>query len=398
MNNRDKGFIIIFFTCLILLFNSCIEPLKPDLDKSDLELQLVVEGQLTDEPGPFKVRLTKSGSVYTEQDVYKVEPVNGADVHISDDKGNDFHLFQGENGWYETTEKCLQGIPGNTYTLQITNQDGTRYESTPEMMHEGPPVDSVFYEKEQRTLIKEEMVSQEEYLTILLNTRAKGDGINYFKWEFEETWEFKMPEYIEIVNAGIDEQGNPFKSKSMKTVDVASEKLHCWGSETSKSILIKSTADNLVGEIRRFPLTSIGPEEDRLGIRYSILVKQYRISKELYIFFEKLRNLNETNAGIYDKIPGPVYGNIKYSSGNKYALGYFFASSVKSKRIFIDQADVHVNTRSAYFNCQWDSPQRPYVSEYFYGLTDSGNAYVWSADKNCTDCRERGTNAKPDYW
>ena len=394
-------FILIFLLSLIFAFYSCIEPFKPELDNKDTASLLAVEGQVTDETGPFKVRLTKSGPVYTYQDIYKIDPVSDANVHISDDKENDFQLYPVENGWYETEDKNLKGVPGNTYTLHITDKDGSQYESTPELLLDVSDIDSVFYEEEQRTRIEGETVSLESWLNILLNTRASGNGIHYFKWEFEETWEFKMPEYVRITKH-IRIEGIIIDSAYMVLLEIAPEKLHCWVSEASKSILIKSTASNLSGEIKRYPLTSIGPGDDRLSTRYSILVKQFALDKELYDFFKKLEDVNETNGGMYDKIPAPVFGNIMCCSGNKKALGYFFASGVKTKRIFIDNLDVHVERGySAYSGCGWEYPQL-IGDYYFYGKIVDGNADVgtdvWSRNKYCTDCRERGTDVKPDFW
>jgi len=396
---------------MTLLLNSCIDPFKPDLAKNDLESQLVVEGTITDEPGPFKVRLTKSGSIYpiqySDKVVYNPEPVSGADVHITDDKGNDFHLYQGVNGWYETIDTCLQGVPGNTYTLQITDADGNRFESTPELMMEVPPIESLFFEEKQRISIKRDEVSQELWLDILLNTRMPADGIHYLKWEFEETWEFKMPEYIRVDKRFSDSPtciGRAGESIPIMTwVTIPPEQFHCWGSEASKSILVKSTVDNLTGEIKSFPLISIGPEDDRLSIRYSILVKQYSLNKELYDFFKKLENLNETNGGMYDKMPSPLYGNIQSLSGDKKVLGFFLVSTVKTKRIFIDNRDVHVKTgHNAYFSCGWVAPPLCMFPYYYYGkIVDNGTyigTNVWSTEKFCTDCRERGKSVKPDFW
>lgn len=394
-------FILLRFFLIILVLYSCVEPFKPELDNKDTVHLLVVEGKVTDETGPFKVRLSRSGPVYTYQTSNSFQPVSDADVHISDDKGNDFQLHPVDDGWYETEDKNLIGVPGNTYTLHITDKEGGQYESTPELMLDVPPIDNVFYEVEQRTHIEGEAVSQEDWLDILLNTQSTGEGIQYFKWEFEETWEFNMPEYVRIIkHVGIEQK--IIDSAYLVLLEIASEKLHCWCSEASKSILVKSTADNLSGEIKRFPLASIGPGDDRLSIKYSILAKQYALNKELYVFFRKLEGLNETNGGIYDKIPTPLYGNIQSASGNKKALGYFFASAIKTKRIFIDGREVHVETGyNAYSGCGWEYP--PLMGDYFfYGKIVEGNADigadVWSKNKYCTDCRERGTNIKPDFW
>lgn len=259
-----------------------------------------MEGIITDQPGPFKVRLTKSASVYAEQDIISFEPVAGAAVHILDDKGNDFHLYQGVNGFYETIDTCLQGIPGNTYKLHITDEDGVQYESTPELMLEVPP---------------------------------------------------------------------------------------SWTTEYSRSILVNSTVSSRTDSILSYPITSIGPEDDRLGNRYSILVKQYDLNKELYDYFKKLESLNETNGGIFDKLPSPLYGNIHSVSGNKPVLGYFFVSAVKTKRIFISNGETHMKTgHSEYSKCGWVSPPLCYSPYYHYGKISEGDSYVvglevWGTDK-----------------
>jgi len=384
-----------YFIILLIIIFSCIEPFRPDLNKNDLEYLLVTEGKVTDECGPFKVRLSKSGEVYTYQTTNSFEPIPDAEVQISDDKGNIYPLYHVGEGWYETIDKCLQGVPGNIYTLHITDNEDEQYESTPELMSETPSIDSVYYEEEQKTHIEGESVLHEGWLNILLNTRTSTDGEEYFKWEFEETWEFTMPEYIPVLRK------NEFNAwySTMETVYITPEKFHCWISINSKSILIKSTTNNQSGEIRRLPLTSIGPDDDRLSIRYSILIKQYTLNNELYDFFKVLESLNETNGGMYDRIPTPLFGNIQSSSSNRKAIGYFFASTVKTKRLFIDNKDTHIETGSAYSDCGWkDGLYLESGTYYFYGTTDYGQYSVWSGNKYCTDCRERGTNVKPDFW
>ena len=59
------------------------------------------------------------------------------------------------------------------------------------------------------------------------------DDIAYYKWEFS-------PPIIE-------------------TIEVEYEKVYCWVSESSRSILIKSTSDSPANEIENIMLQSIGP-------------------------------------------------------------------------------------------------------------------------------------------
>jgi hypothetical protein len=406
MKSKAYSYITKCLLCLILAFASCIEPFRPELDKSDLESRLVVECTITDQPGPFKVRLTTSASVYAAQDIIRFEPVTGAALHITDDKGNDYQLYQGIDGWYETTDSCLHGNPGNTYTLNITDGDGNKFESTPQLMLDVPPIDSLIFEEKQRYHIEADAVTQEDWLDILLNTSEPADKTHYLKWDFDETWEFNMPQYISVTFRGASSTciyiGDIARSY-MVWVDIPQDQSHCWTTEHSKSILVNSTSSSLTGSILRYPITSIGPDDDRFSIRYSILVKQYELNKELYDYFKRLESLNETNGGMFDKLPSPLYGNIHSVSGNIPVLGFFSVSAVKSKRIFINNRETHMKTgHSEYSKCGWVSPPLCYSPYYHYGKITEGDWYVgqdvWGTDNYCTDCRMRGTNVKPDFW
>lgn len=406
-NKKCYPFKLYVFLFLIVI-NSCIEPIKVELSPGDMKSMLVVEGKVTDEPGSFQVRLTKSAPVNTYITNYSFEPIIDAEIYISDDKGDRFQLCPTADGWYETDDKYLKGVPGNTYILHITTADGMLYESTPQVMAEAPPIDSLFYEEKQQTVIKENVVSKENWLTLFLDTHTSGTGVQYFKWEFEETWEFNMPEYIEVVKHVFYEPCRcNIDSVFTKLVYIPSDQLHCWITEPSKSILIKSTASIFTGEVKGMPLISIGPEDDRLGIRYSILVKQFILNKEIYNYLNRLKDLNETNGGMYDKMPAPLFGNIQATSENKKAMGYFFASAVKTKRIFINNRDIHLVTgHSPYSECSrtWEYAEGIHfeTGNYFYGIIappdrDEGE-YVFSRSEYCSDCRERGTDIKPDFW
>ncbi|MCK4992991.1 MAG: DUF4249 family protein, partial [Bacteroidales bacterium] len=164
------------------------------------------------------------------------------------------------------------------------------------------------------------------------------------------------------------------------------------------SILIKSTIDSPSNEINNFVLQSIGPPDDRLNIKYSILVKQYVINRDLYNFFNLLRESNKETGGIYEKTPAQIIGNIRCCDGSKQALGYFMVSAVKTKRIFISPDEHEVVNGTAYDNCGWTTDKPRYQPVYLYGTYGNEETQVWSSNKYCTDCRIRGTNIQPDFW
>jgi hypothetical protein len=387
---RNINKLILLFG-LMVPFESCLEPITPELKSSDSASTLVVAGKITNENGPFRVKLTTTVPANV---MYYVVPVLYADVRIIDDKGNSFLLTGDDSGWYESADKNLKGIPGNTYTLTITTKEGIQYESSPVLMQEVPDIDSLYFEEVNNTKIEEGQVSEQNWLNILMNSHDLEGKTQYWSFEFEETWEVMMlTDHVKVVHT----QEPP--SFTYEDITISDEKTVCWVTRPSTSILVASTASNPVDEIRKFNICSLGPGEDKLDIRYSILVKQSSISKELYIFWKQLMDTNENLAGIYGKIPSQVIGNIRSCDGSTKALGYFSASAVKEKRLFIDRTQHHVETASAYKGCSYFDYDLPsWIPKSYFGTIKGTNIKVYCSADYCADCRTYGTNVKPVFW
>lgn len=387
---------LIVFGFLSMLLVRCVEPFIPVLDDNELSELIVVEGQISDKPGSMGVSLSYTAPVYPDSRnvVNEFLPVTGAEVFIHDDRGNSFILIESGPGRYEPEDKNAHGIQGDSYYLSIATREGKQLESSMVLMEETPEIDEVFYQEESRTRFDQDIPYKENWLNILVNTRASGENTKYFKWEFEETWEFEMPSYVNVYHGT-----GPFDPPpTMESIEIDLEKKYCWVSERSASILTKSTFDSPTNEIKDFVIQSIGPPDDRLNYRYSILVKQYVINRQLYEFFRNVREANEETGGIYAKTPLQIIGNMECCDGSEPVLGYFMASPVKTKRIFISPSDHQVSLGTAYGNCGWTTSIPRSTPVYYYGNYNSGETSVWSTNRYCTDCRVRGTNVKPDYW
>ena len=76
--------------------------------------QYVIEGNITDQPGPYLVRIFQTTAFY---DSNSFEGITGAMVQISDDHGNKELLVDSDGGNYYT--RHLQSLPGNTYKLNV---------------------------------------------------------------------------------------------------------------------------------------------------------------------------------------------------------------------------------------------------------------------------------------
>jgi Domain of unknown function (DUF4249) len=97
---------------LLLVPASCQDVIE--LDLSDTDAQYVIEGAVTDQTGPFIVKIRQSVH-FDEPNVYP--EISGANVTIGDGSLSDT-LREVRPGLYETV-RLKQGIPGRAYALSV---------------------------------------------------------------------------------------------------------------------------------------------------------------------------------------------------------------------------------------------------------------------------------------
>lgn len=381
----QKLFYIFIFFALSALFSSCEDLFDPDIDVQEYESMLVVDGLITNEPGPFEVRL--STSVPLDTSINEL-PELGASVSISDDQGKTYTLYQQENGWYRTNENNLQAEVGRSYALNIITANGVEYESQVVEMQACPEIDDVQIRNYEKTVFDGVYPKQERWIDIQVNTKGDENDSKYLKWEYEDTWEVRIPNIVNVAR----------NDGSLQEVEVVpnEELRHCWLSGKSNEINVATSDEQNSNDIRKHVIKSMGPGHNMLDIKYSILVKQYSMNKELYTFWKKLEDYNESIGSMFDTTPNSIYGNINCCNQERKVLGYFMASEIKRKRIFIDRSMHTVNTLNGYEECVYDTANWPgYI---FFGRNIETNGRIYHPAMWCVSCLEEGTNEKPPFW
>jgi hypothetical protein len=369
---RYKKFIKLLM--IPLLAWGCVSKFIPEINENTEAV--VVDGLITDQPGSDTIKLYKTIPLGKKAEA---DPVEGCIVTISDDLGNSYDLFETSPGIYITDADEFCGTIGRKYTLRIFTSgiSGNKYtyESVPMEMKPVPPIDTLWYEK---VLIEEETPysNRKEGCNIYLDTHDPLDKCTYYRWDYRETWEMQIPYYV------------PNKV--------------CWVSKQSGNIMIKNTSVLSENRISRFPVKSVSHESDRLNIKYSILVNQYSLNDNEYVYWEKIQNIVEEVGSLYDITPASVPGNIYcLEDPNEKVLGYFSVSAKTSKRIFID--DYFSGQANLYLECPMDTVSGgkviPGLGLYLWIIITFPNKdVVITDDKNCYDCAMRGTNIRPSYW
>ena len=133
----NRKVILLLAFGLLSVCTSCFQDVI-DIDLSDIDKQIVIEGTITDQPVAIKVRINEVANIYADGSVRRI---SDAYVTVSDDDNNSVVLSESQPGVYTSTE--MTGIPGRTYTLSVV-AEGNEYTAVSKM-----PVplelDSVYY-------------------------------------------------------------------------------------------------------------------------------------------------------------------------------------------------------------------------------------------------------------
>ncbi|PSR55317.1 DUF4249 domain-containing protein [Adhaeribacter arboris] len=166
--------IFAFFSLFMLALTGCEQVIDYELQEGTPKI--VIEGLVTNQPGPYTVRVSKTlGFLQNGQ----TPGITDAEVTISDDKGHSEVLQAKENGIYQT--KDLVGTVGNTYFLKV-KVNGQEYTSQ-SYLKPVTSLDSVTYK------FKEKNAETDEgyYATIYFQEpKGKGDYYRFNIWVNEE--------------------------------------------------------------------------------------------------------------------------------------------------------------------------------------------------------------------
>lgn len=366
---------------------SCKDLYNPSIISKDYNY-LVVEGFIDNGTTPTHIRLTRTRRLGLEA---RIVPEFKAKVSVVGEGNESYALTEGNEGDYFAT---LTLDNAKQYSLQIKTADGNEYRSAAVSLKKAPLIDSVYWQKNQ------------EGVQIYLTTHDPQNNTKYYRWEYEETWEYHM----------YDTSFFEFKPNLLKVVPRDTPLVNvCWRTLLSNKILLGSTEKFTADLIHAFPLVKIVQDSDdawKLGALYSILVKQYAFSKEAFAYWLNMKKNTEQLGSIFDPQPTEIKGNITcVNNPAETVIGYISAGTSATQRIF-----VKVPRWTYEIPCSDSSERRLKKLEMFLPKDTIGpfiEPYVpmrevmrggeligyQSADYICVDCRAyKGEPRKPSYW
>ncbi|HTD93383.1 MAG TPA: DUF4249 domain-containing protein, partial [Chitinophagaceae bacterium] len=370
---------------LLLIFFGCKEKFEPNL-KSISETYLVVDGVLNAGSGSTSIRLTRSFKL--DRTAELIGELN-AKVTVEGKDNSTRQLTSGGSGYYVSAGLNLS--VDQDYRLRIKTVDGKEYLSEYVTARLTPPVDSIGWHRTQNNGVQ-----------FYVNTSDPSNKTLYYRWEYEETWEIHSFYYSRYRYVDTIANSYVLERKPSELVNI------CWRYHVSSNILLGSSVRLQNDRIFEAPLVLVSRGDDKLAIRYSILLRQYSLDKAGYEFYDLLRKNTESLGTIFDAQPSQIRGNITCTSDpSQVVIGYITARTVQEKRIFVTKADIP--DWKFVESCPTTQVPPDSIDLYFGALglgpyeastrPNGSIEYYLGADQTCVDCTKRGGSViKPSYW
>ncbi|RYC70926.1 DUF4249 domain-containing protein [Spirosoma sordidisoli] len=303
----------------LFLLAGCVTEYQPET--LSLPPGLVVEGQVTDQPGPYTVRLTRTGD-YSNQGFNLLE--QGATLTIEDNAGNRETLTEVAGGTYQTKANGLRGLAGRRYKLTILTKAGKRYESDAELLTSAPPILKAYAEYRNEAIAG--TANRRQGWDVYIDTQDPETSGNFYRWDWV---------HYEPVSACARVVENP-RTNAYHDLYCCT---FCWDIERCYNCLNVNSDASINGKvlsrqlITRVPFTSTQP--------YYLEIEQQAISQGAYTFWKSVRGLVNNTGGLFDPAPAMVQGNIRNTAdAAEPVFGYFGATGISVVPLRVNRSDV----------------------------------------------------------
>lgn len=371
---------------IVILLIQCKEPFEPNLPIVP-HGYLVVEGFINAQ-GVTQIKLSRTIPLDQKN---TLKPELNATLQIEGEDNSFYFLNAYANGLYASAYNTLN--PSTRYRLRIRTRDNKEYRSDFAIVKITPPIDSISWTKET------------DGIQIYVNTHDDQNKSIYYRWEYDETWEIHSAFYAYYKYA--TNFTNTIVPRDTNEPNI----FYCWKYDTLRNIVLQSSERLAKDIISLKPLRFISYLDEKMGVRYSIQVRQYALDKQAYQFYELIRKNTESLGTIFDPQPSVISGNIhSLSDPEELVIGYVGVTTMQQERIFIDAWQLGVVTYNIFRECESrDVPNHPDSLGAYYPpqwwphdaiLRGPGVITAYKiAEARCVDCRLRGgNNVKPSFW
>lgn len=323
-------YILVFF---VLPFYQCTEVYYPEIS-SDTEA-LVVEGLITQEAGPYSIKLTMAKPLRFDSTGVNAYAVRLAKVTITENDKTRYTLIENSPGVY-TTPANFRAIIGNYYKLTVQTKDGFSYVSNSEKLPPPQTVDSIKSETVTQNYVNAKMeevaVRGAEVRADLFSAVSNDSDIPSCRFSSVLTYQYWWTYRDRDIN------GNEIMA-------------YHWVNFGWKNYVLNSF-DNITDEkkpsispvIKNHSLCFIPYEPEAYNLMFSdpkvifyVRVNQFTLNHDSYRFYLSAKNQLSATGKLFDPINSQLYGNMRCDNNkDRIVLGLFEVSSVTQHSFVVE--------------------------------------------------------------
>ncbi|MGV3764723.1 MAG: DUF4249 domain-containing protein [Chitinophagaceae bacterium] len=381
---------IIIMAVMAFFFAGCREYYDPQFTTPETGY-LVVEGFINNGTEPTEIRLTRT--VQLDGAATPI-PETGANVMVESEGNERFSLAETVPGVYRSGQLQLNG--SSKYRIHIYAKE-KEYVSAFSGIQTTPDIDSISWKQ------------HNEGVQFHVHASDPTGNARYYQWKFEETWETNSPYVSNLVYAyDAQDKITGVKYRYPNRINEASF-IRCWSEKKSAGILIGST-EKLAEDVVYLPFHFIEANSVKISIMYSVLLKQYKLSKAAHAFLLQMKKNSEQLGSIFDAQPSEMPGNMYcLTEPGEPVIGFVEVTEEKTRRLFISNGALqNWNYQTGCAVTVIDNHPDSIVK---YGLQlmpgtvakddeiTGDITHFSAAPPRCIDCRQNGgTNIKPLFW
>lgn len=306
-------------------------------------------------------------------------PERGAGVTIEDSTGNTWSLSEIRPGIYG-----YPPFPFNTntkYRLHIVTGGRDEYASDYVPLVSNPPIDSISWKRSDDPL--------HLGVTLFANTHDPQNNTHYYRWSCNETWQYHVKFFATWTY--INNAPAPF----IDTFYI------CWRSDNSPNVALASSTQLAQDVIYQAPILLIPLNSQKLQMRYSVLVRQYALTKEAFNWWQILQKNTENIGSIFGVQPSANTGNIHcLNDTSQQVIGFIAGGNTQKQRIFIsnDQVQPWTYDDDCFDTLVSAGKIQQFLNSGFLLFRVEGPSSFRISHNYCVNCTLTGTNKQPSFW
>ncbi|MFZ5973372.1 MAG: DUF4249 domain-containing protein [Bacteroidota bacterium] len=326
-----RRFFLIFI--FVIVVDGCIDPLEVAIP--EVGFQLVVDGYITNEPGPYTVKLYRARPLETDLDRLVAEKF--AKVTIKDSEGTSELLREVDEGVYQSSPNGIKGEVGRSYWIEIVTVTGKRYYSDPEEIRPVGEIDDISYEFAS--------ARSTDGFRVFVNARGVDRQDDWVRFRMVGTYEVETFPQLRTKRTEGGIVPDPYPCSGYVNQDGRLTRISecsccsCWVNQYDDiPVVVDEQFNN--NQFNNVEVGFVPINQQTFYRKFRVEVQQMSLTNSTFQFWRLIQSQKKGTTDLFQPPGAKVGTNIHPENSDDQPLGIFWAAGIYTKSIFIERKDI----------------------------------------------------------